>query len=263
MFLFLSKLLPLFIYPLGLTSILLIVALVLWFKRSRWTPLPIFLALVILLTASNARVATHLVKSLEWQYLPQEQLPNAEAIVVLGGATKNPVKPRPMVDLNEQGDRLIYAAKLYQDGLAPLIILSGGRIEWTGNGNSEAADMAEILKIAAIPPEAMILEPNSFNTYQNATNVKEILLTRGIKKVLLVTSAMHMPRSLAIFQHLGIDAIAAPTDFLVSEQEVKKSNYTLEAKILDLLPDTRYLDQTTKTIKEYLGIWIYGLRGWL
>jgi uncharacterized SAM-binding protein YcdF (DUF218 family) len=72
-----------------------------------------------------------------------------------------------------------------------------------------------------------------------------------------------MPRSLLIFQRLGLDAIAAPTDFLVSEQEIQEPDYSLESQILSLLPETKYLDQTTKAIKEYIGIWIYGLRGWL
>jgi uncharacterized SAM-binding protein YcdF (DUF218 family) len=263
MFLFLSKLLPLFIYPLGLSCILLIVTLVLFIKRSRWSPLPIFLALVILMVASNQRVSNSLVKSLEWQYFPPTQIPTVDAIVVLGGATRNPSPPRIMADLQEEGDRLLYAAKLYQDGKAPLVIAAGGRIQWYGGGRSEAEDMANLLQLMGVPQDAIIQEPNSLNTYQNATNVKDILLTKRLQKVLLVTSAIHMPRSLLIFQRQGIDAIAAPTDFLISEQELQEVDYSLESKILSLLPGTEYLDQTTKAMKEYIGLFIYRLRGWV
>lgn len=264
-FLFLSKLIPLFIYPLGLATILLVLGLLMGLrrKRSRWTALPIFLALVILLTASNPFLSDRLVQSLEWQYIPPAEIPNTDAIVVLGGAVRPVSPPRIMGDLNEHGDRLLYAAKLYQEGKAPLIILSGGRIEWYGNSESEAADMAAILQIMGVPEDAMIEEPNSLNTYQNAIYTKKILDEKGIKKVILITSAFHMPRSVLIFRRQDIDIIPAPTDFLISEQKLQEYNYSLESKIISFLPNTGSLDNTTKAIKEYIGTVVYRLRGWL
>ena len=262
-FLFLSKLLPLFIYPLGMSCISLLIALFLAYKRSRWTFVPVSLALLILFVASNVRFSDRLVKSLEWQYYPQENMPNGEAIVVLGGATRNIEPPRIMPDLSERGDRILYAAKLYQDGAAPLIILSGGRIEWKGGGDSEAKDMADILVLMGIPRDAIVLEPKSLNTYQNAIYTQEILQARGINQILLVTSAMHMPRALAIFDKQGIKAIPAPTDYLVSERNFTEVNNSLEARILSLIPDSGSLDRTTQAIKEYVGIVVYRLRGWL
>ena len=127
MFLFLSKLLPLFIYPLGLSCILLVVALIMLWKKSRFAAIPIASALVILLVTSNNWVALSLLRSLEWQNTPTH-IPQAEAIVILGGATKSHFFPRPGVDLSEEGDRLLYGAELYKQGLAPVIIVSGGRI---------------------------------------------------------------------------------------------------------------------------------------
>ncbi|MFW6296049.1 MAG: YdcF family protein [Halothece sp.] len=263
MFLYLSKLLPIFVYPLGLACVLLVITLVLWWKRSRWTPLPVILALLVLLLGSNGWVSQWMVRSLEWQNLPSANLPNAEAIVVLGGATKPASPPRPMVDLNEEGDRVLYAAQLYRQGKAPLIIASGGRIDWRGGGPSEASDMAQLLEMMGVPPSNIILEPNSFNTYQNAVYVKEILQEKGIQQILLVTSAFHMPRSLKIFQKQGIDAIPAPTDFRVSQQDLQEINNTPEAMILNILPDSDRLATTTKVIKEYIGTVVYRLRGWL
>jgi uncharacterized SAM-binding protein YcdF (DUF218 family) len=263
MFLFLSKLLPLFLYPLGLACVLLVVALVMWWRRSRWVPVPIALALIVLLLGSNTWVANGLVRSLEWQQIPKGELPNADAIVVLGGATKPASPPRPTVDLSEEGDRVLYGAQLYREGKAPVVIASGGRITWRGRGPSESADMAEILKTLGVPASAILQDPTSLNTYQNAVNVREIMKQRGIGRVLLVTSAMHMPRSLRIFQRQGIDAIPAPTDFLISEQEIEDSDATPESTILSLLPDADRLRNTTRVLKEYLGMVIYRLRGWL
>lgn len=263
MFLYLSKLLPLFFYPLGLACICLVVALVMLRKHPRIATGAIALALLLLLLCSNAWVSQSLVRSLEWQHLPQSPIPNADAIVVLGGATKSAFPPRPGVDLSEQGDRVIYAAQLYRQKKAPIIILSGGRIDWRGSGASESADMAQILTSIGVPPEAIIQEPDSLNTYQNAVNVRKILQERQVKQILLVTSAMHMPRSLKIFQRQGIAAIAAPTDFLVSENEVQELTSSPKAAILNLLPDTDNLDQFTSALKEYIGLLVYSLRGWL
>lgn len=262
MFLYLSKLLPLFFYPLGLTCIILLVALVMLWKRPRIAALCIALTLILLLTTSNGWVARYLVRSLEWQHRPAG-IPNAEAIVVLGGATKSAFPPRPTVDLNEQGDRVIYAAQLYLQKKAPIIILSGGRIDWKGSGASESADMATVLTSIGIPKEAIIQEPDSLNTIQNAVNVRKILESRGIRRVLLVTSAIHMPRSFLIFQRQKIDAIPAPTDFLVTEGELQELSSSPKAAILNLLPDVDNLRLFTSAFKEYVGIIIYSLRGWL
>jgi uncharacterized SAM-binding protein YcdF (DUF218 family) len=263
MFLFLSKLLPVFLYPLGIACVLLIVALVMWWRRSRWVPIPTSLALFVLLLASNVWVANSLVKSLEWQHIPKLPLPKADAIVVLGGATKSMFPPRPSVDLSEAGDRVFYGAQLYREGKAPFVIASGGRIEWRGDGRSESADIAEILKVLGVPDAAILQDPTSLNTYENAVNVKKILKEQGIRRVLLVTSAMHMPRSLQIFQRQGIDAIAAPTDFLVSVREIQEQSNSPQAIVLGILPDTAKLEMTTRALKEYIGTFIYRLRGWL
>ncbi|MEM7592377.1 MAG: YdcF family protein, partial [Cyanobacteria bacterium P01_A01_bin.83] len=105
MFLFLSKLLPLFVFPLGLSCLLLLLALWLNFKRSRRAWIPTSLALIILLSAGNSRVATNLLASLEHQYRPSVTMPPADAIVILGGVTRNQEPPRVLPDLNESGDR--------------------------------------------------------------------------------------------------------------------------------------------------------------
>ncbi|MEL6494715.1 MAG: YdcF family protein [Cyanobacteria bacterium J06623_7] len=263
MFLFISKLLPLFIYPLGLSCLLLLFALWLSRKRSRKTYIPILLALLILSIASNSIVANNLIASLEQRYPALITPPKAEAIVVLGGATRNNEPPRILPDMNERGDRLLYAAKLYKDGAAPKILLSGGRISWTGGDSSEAKDMAAILELMGIPRSDLLLEPRSLNTHENAVFTKEILQAQNINKILLVTSAAHMPRSLAIFRHENIDAIPAPADFIISDRNLVEHRYTSQSRILSLIPNTRSLDYTTQAMKEYIGTVIYRLKGWL
>ncbi|RZM77863.1 YdcF family protein [Leptolyngbya iicbica] len=264
MFLFLSKLLPLLVYPLGLASVLMAVTVWgIWRKRQRLAMASTIAAFIVLWAGSNAWVATRLMQSLEWQNLPPTPMPTADAIVVLGGCTRAADAPRPWVDVNEAGDRVLHGAQLYNAGKAPKLILSGGRIEWKGGGPPEAEDMAQIAVAMGVPKTDIITEPTSLNTYQNAVNVKAILQQEGIERILLVTSAMHMPRSLAIFQKQGIDAIAAPTDFQISERRVAEVSGTRQAILLSLLPDAYNLQDVSRAMKEYLGLLIYRLRGWL
>jgi uncharacterized SAM-binding protein YcdF (DUF218 family) len=263
MFLFLSKLLPLFVYPIGFACLMVLLALLTLWKRPRLAAIALVLAFLALFLPSNAWVANGFVRTLESRYLPTV-LPPAEAIVVLGGGIRAPVAPRPWVDVTEAGDRVLYGARLYREGKAPLVILSGGRIEWRGGGSpSESADMAQIMVAMGVPMTAILQDPTSLNTRENAVNVKKIMQQQGIQRVLLVTSALHMPRSMAIFKRLNIEAIAAPTDFLVSNQELQEPSATSLGTILSLLPDSENLDRFTRTLKEYFGLLIYGLRGWI
>jgi uncharacterized SAM-binding protein YcdF (DUF218 family) len=263
MFLFISKLLPLFLYPLGFSCLLMLLALWLSYRRSRKAYIPILLALIILAIAGNIQVGYQLIASLEREYLPLATPPTVDAIVILGGGTRNHESPRVMPDLNDRGDRLLYGAKLYQDGVAPKILLSGGRLQWYGAKSGEAENMATILELFGIPRTDMILESRSLNTHENAIFTKEILEREKLKRILLVTSAAHMPRAIAIFRRLKIDAIPAPTDFMVSDRNLIESSYSRKSRIINLIPTSESLDFTTQALKEYIGIFIYRLRGWL
>lgn len=262
MFLFISKLLPLLIYPVGLTFLLLAVAGVLSWQKSRWTFAPIVLALAVLWLSSAGGINGALVRSLELQHLPRGEMPTADAIVVLGGCTKPATPPRAFPELTEGGDRVLYAAKLYKDKKAPLIVAVGGRIPWLGGGKPEAGDIAQLLEFMGVPPSAILQESNSLNTYQNAANVKPILQQHGIGRVLLVTSALHMPRSLLVFQRQGIDAIAAPTDFLTTLDSNRPQQASIAGILFDLIPDVARIATTTQALKEYVGLLVYRLRGW-
>jgi uncharacterized SAM-binding protein YcdF (DUF218 family) len=202
---------------------------------------------------------------LEEQNLPTPPLSNAAAIVVLGGATRSADPPRPWVEVLEAGDRVLYGAKLYREGKAPVVILSGGRVDWREEGdsgkNSESADMAELITTMGVPQAAILQDPTSLNTYENAVNVQQILRQKQLQgPILLVTSAIHMPRSLAIFRHLGIETIAAPTDFYTNSPAASEGFNPL-GTIFRLLPTAEALYHSTLAIKEYIGLVVYRLQG--
>ena len=109
---FLSKLLPLFVYPIGLSCVLLALSLVWLWKYPRRATWAIALALFVLFFSSNPLVSDKLVSTLEQQNLPLSPTPKADAIVVLGGATAPQLDPRPWVEVSEAGDRILYASRL-------------------------------------------------------------------------------------------------------------------------------------------------------
>ncbi|MGB7415181.1 MAG: YdcF family protein [Thermosynechococcaceae cyanobacterium] len=174
MFLLLSKLLPLFIYPIGLTCVLLSIAIFCFWRKPRFAAVAVGLALFVLLVSSNTFVARGLVRPLEQQYLPTLSIPDAEAIVILGGCTRSKRAPRPWVEISEAGDRILYGAKLYQDGHAPWVILSGGRIDWASSGAAESVDMATLMQMIGVPSSAILQDSQSRNTRKNALNVQEV-----------------------------------------------------------------------------------------
>ncbi|HEY61259.1 MAG TPA: YdcF family protein [Anaerolineae bacterium] len=263
MFVFLSKFLPILIYPVGIASILLLITLFIK-KDSKWQRVLVVIALVVIWVGGNRWVAVGLIHSLEWRYLPLEHVPSSEVIVVLGGGTDPKQYPRQIVELNSAGDRVLYGAWLYHQGIAPHILLSGGYIPWMGTRTSPAEEMATILNMLDVPEDAIWLEPKSQNTYENAVYSKEILENKDIHRIVLVTSAIHMPRSVALFKHQGLEVIPAPTDYFVTESLWNDLfPPSLNAILFNLVPSADNLGKTTLAIKEYIGILIYHLRGWM
>jgi len=131
MFFFLSKLLPSLLSPLVIVCILIVVALIALYRRSyRLAATANLTALGILFILSNPLFAGLLLKPLETHNLPPNPLPAADAIVVLGGVSSPAFAPQPLAHLGGGADRLTYAAKLYQEGKAPFIVLSGAGMPW-------------------------------------------------------------------------------------------------------------------------------------
>jgi uncharacterized SAM-binding protein YcdF (DUF218 family) len=262
MFLFLSKLLPLFVYPLGLACLLLAAALIVRGRRVRQAAG--LLALLVLLLFGNRPVANRLVSSLEWQYLPATDPPQVDAIVLLGGGTRPALAPRLQSEVNEAGDRMVYAARLYRAGKSPVVVVSGGFIEFLGSTVPEAAAMQELLGLLGVPDEAIWQEAESRNTYENALFVRELLAPKGLNRILLVTSALHMPRSVRIFVKQGFDVIPAPTDYLTTYRDERTAaDVGIGGRLLALVPSAESLELSTRALKEYIGMAIYRLRGWL
>ncbi len=257
---FLSKFLPLFLYPAGVITLLLVAALI-WWKKRKVSKLFILLALLILFLAGNRWISISLVRSLERQYPPMADKTQADVVVVLGGGTEAAQYPRQMVELNGAGDRVTYAYSLYQQKIAPLILLSGGSVDWQGTRTtSPAEDMAGLLTMMGLPSDAMILQSKSLNTQEDARFSARIIKENGYSRVVLVTSALHMPRSVKLFAAEGINVIPAPVDYTISDQEWKDLfTWQWENVLINILPTSSNLKSTTSSMKEYIGMFVNSL----
>ena len=128
-----------------------------------------------------------------------KELPKADAIIVLGGGIEPPAQKGASPNLQAAADRVWYGAQLYKAGKARLIILSGGS-EPGLDLTSEAAAMRVLLLDLGVPSSAMLLEEKSRNTRENAGFTGQMLKERKLKHILLVTSALHMRRAIALFR---------------------------------------------------------------
>lgn len=257
MFLFLSKTLPVFVYPLGLSLLLLAVASALR-RRPAWTRALCVSAFFLLFLFSVGAVSQRLMRSLESQYLqvPLQSVPRAQAIVVLGGGTSvDPEIPGEPPQLGGASDRLLYAARLFRAGKAPFILFSGGAVPLVTSRSEPEGDAAvRLLEEWAVPGQAILLEQRSRNTRENALFSRQILDPRGVSRILLVTSAFHMPRASAVFRKLGFQVIPAPTDFQAKDED---------GALPHILPDAGSLAESQLALKEWLGFLVYRLRGWV
>ncbi|GAB4535366.1 MAG: hypothetical protein Fur0018_25600 [Anaerolineales bacterium] len=255
---FLSKFLPKLFYPLGLACLLL-AGFALRARLNRRGRALLLGVLLLLWLGGNPWVSLLLTRSLEWRYLPDGEPASAPVIVLLGGDTAPASPPQPIV---QPGERAFYAAALYHQGKAEHILVSGGVIPWqTGGEASTPADqMWQVLRLLDVPPQAITLEARSRNTAENARYSAEILAGWGVRRVILVTSALHMPRAKTLFEAQGLSVIPAPTAFVVTRASWRAAFHGgWQNGLLNLMPDADSLARTSTALKEYLGLALYRL----
>ena len=190
-------------------------------------------------------------------YLPQraEESSTGDAIVVLGGGVWPVSGTLVYPDLTSAADRIWHAARLYHAGKAPLIIASGGNV-WPGlKQQSEADAIRVVLNAFGVSDDVIITEDSSRNTLQNALFTADLAVSRGIRRVLLVTSALHMSRAEAAFERVGFDVIPAAVDFTR-----RRSNFR-SPWILKILPSAYNLRVNTSLFREHLGHLVYRIKG--
>ena len=133
----------------------------------------------------------------------QDEAQQAQAIVVLGAAQYDGT-PSPVFEA-----RLDHALDLYERGLAPLIVVTGGRQE--GDRFTEASAGANYLLANGVPDDAIRREVDAHNSWESLAAVARILDDEGVSEILLVSDPYHSYRLEAIAGELGFNAHVSPT----------------------------------------------------
>lgn len=260
MFLF-KKILSGFLYPLSLClGILLLGVILLWNgRRQRQAKFLITLAAVILILYSYPAFPDFLLRPLErWcppltdltslQKLQRDPQTAIRWIVVLGGGHA----PDPQLPAASQLGatslaRLVEGIRLYRALPGSKLLVSGGPVF---TSRPEAETMEQVARSLGVPQQDIILEPDSSDTREQSLLLKPKL--HG-KRFILVTSASHMPRSLALFHKSGLNPIPAPAGHLVHQRR--------EAFPGRLFPGSGNLHKAHVAWHEYLGLAWARLRG--
>lgn len=184
-----------------------------------------------------------------FRYVDISDVPEADAIVVLGGGVS---RSGGLLELADSADRVLHGSRLLKSGKSQWIIFSAGN----GYGQAPGSEaMSEFSRDLGIPADKIVEETRAQNTYEHTVYLKPIFEERGIRSIVLVTSAWHMRRSLAAFEsQMGELQISVyPVDSLRGRT----------GTIVDFLPTSRALDRSTVIIKEYVGYIIYDIAGWI
>ena len=258
----LYKLVKFAVYPYTWLTVLIGAVTVLVFlpsssARRRWLRILTVATVSIVWLLGAPFVATIALGLLEAQYPPLDRAATArfDAIIVLGGGVSGAGSLRPtdqLTGLNMQ--RTLCGADLFAQGRAPQLVLSGGDGAIFGVGPKEAVEMKRFAVRVGVPEQAILLEEQARSTYENAVGAKRVL---GGTSVLLVTSASHMPRAVALFRKQGFDVTPAPCNYNVREWPQFWRNWDPFV----LIPDIHSLSETTMALTEVVGMIAYWITG--
>jgi len=204
---------------------------------------------------SNRFVADEFVRLWEPARINIDSVNNTyDAVVVLGGYTTFD-KSSNVIGFHESVDRILYGIYFYKQGIAAKIIISGGNARLV-NDKEESLITKEYLSNIGITESDIYIENKSRNTFENAKFVAELIKEKeNIRKVLLVTSAYHMPRAEKCFKKQQIKFDVFPVDYIAGPRKFYIDHL--------LLPDMEGFIIWQNLIHEWLGFLTYKALGYL
>ncbi len=247
---FVKKFLSPLFYPLGLPLVVISLGLAfLWFTgRQRLGRTLVTVGFIFLLLGGCDPISRALILSLEDRYPPisaevllSEPMASVRWIVVLGGGQiQDPKLPENGRLSRASLGRLLEGIRLHQALLDSQLLLSGGMVF---TSVSEAETMAEVSELLGVDKAHIALDAESQDTAEQARVVARRL---GDEPFLLVTSASHMARAMALFAKQGLSPIPAPADYLGHRGDGFHPG--------QFWPTAGHLYLTQVAVHEYLGM---------
>jgi uncharacterized SAM-binding protein YcdF (DUF218 family) len=247
----------------GAVSVFLIIALWIGLSPSARGPRRWLIVAALLFSLSSIYGCQSLVtRALVGSYKPLQrsdvQPGRDTAIVVLGSGSVNAEdwdgRMLSVVD-RTAASRVAEAVRVFQLVDATLVISSGGDPHSKHHGAPTGESMKDALVQAGVPADRIIVETVSKTTRDEAIVVAPMLAARGVSQVVLVTSGVHMARSLGAFRAVGVRAIPAIARGFTTDD----SDYP---SVLAFVPTKEGLAMASDNAHEILGLAYYWLRGW-
>ena len=255
MFFYLAKLFWTVAEPINLIGILVFLGIVLSLLRCRRTGMACLLAgFTVLALGAWTSLGAVLLHPLEDHFLRPDSAPaDIAGIIVLGGGFEGAVNlARGGYELNASGDRFVETAILARRYPDARVVITGGAGTVLLEGEGDADTAPRLLIALGVAPERLVLERQSRDTYENALFTRELLEPKPGEVWLLVTSAFHMPRSVALFDKAGFEIVPWPSDYRTSGTE------TLGLAQDNVADSLRNLALATR---EWIGLVAYRLTG--
>jgi len=247
-----SKALSQLLLPPGGLILLGLIGLIFW-KRGWGRGLVLF-SFLFLWLFSTEPVRDLLTEPLEFRYPVlniNQTVMNGTAIVLLGGGLYEHAPEYGGRD--EPGRytmmRTLYAAEVARE--SGLEVYATGGAPLTQDAEPEGAVMRRWLIRLGLSPKSVFAETVAENTWENATYMQKLLAAKGVHRIILITSAWHMPRAHWCFESNGFEVVPAPTDFLTEQESYDLRSY---------MPRWTTLSDSGQALHEYLGLLWYRLR---
>ena len=232
--------------PLFIILGLIILGLIIGSKKTS------FMGLIVLVVCSLPIFSNRLIAYLEHNYQLKNisKVEKADAIVVLSGMVRAiQTNDSLSYEFSESVDRIFAGIDLFKENKAPSLILTGGKMPWS-IGKPEGEYLRDVAIKYGVPRKNILLTENVQNTDQEAKSVKKIL-TIDAPKVVLVTSAFHMPRAQKVFEEAGIHVVPFPVDF---------RNAANKLTFMHFMPSAKSIWETSFFVKEMIGRTYYNLK---
>ena len=243
---YLHKILPLIFSPLFFIITLIILGLILGSKKISLT------GVAILVIFSMPIISGKLIAYLESDYelIKPSKVESADAVVVLSGMVKT-IQTKNGLDYEwgEAADRIFAGIDLFNSNKAPVLILTGGKVPWS-IGVPEGEYLRDVAIKLGVPKKDILITENVENTNQEAKAIKKLLLLDN-PKIILVTSAFHMPRAQLVFEAAEINVIPFPVDFRIVAQKIT---------FMSFIPSADSFKETSFFVREMIGRAYYNLK---
>lgn len=186
-----------------------------------------------------------------------EDVQHHDVAIVLGGMFEYN-SDLDGLSIRRQGDRLVQALSLYKQGKVDKLLITGDSGFIGERGLHEAKQVKELLVLWGIPEADILTEEDSKNTHENAANTKKLLKKSypHLKSFILVTSGIHMKRSLGCFETEGLRCTPFTTDLYANQN----GGFYWDQY---LIPDVSNFDSWNYLMKEIAGYVVYDLAGYI